>query len=399
MEGNEKIDAALEPKDAVSAGQNGAAASGAAVKRRGICVALPQGGKPIKLIGDSPSDFLPVLQSSTFAWINFSLTDLEKDGTDVSAKLGFSDSLVPALLKNYHSNYEDREIELGLKVPAVKIIGMEVISYDLIILVRRNLILSMHSEKVTRVVQLSRYADTYMRKFPESMPMDDKLTNMLIRILDENNNRNFEQLREIEEQADWLSKQLADPISPRDQLGTHIYGMKHSLISYLNALWRTLDVLNSLRHGDADVISDNNKVLVKIGLLADDVNRQISTAEHTSEVLASGLEVLQSLYNNQLQTLNNRMTLAVAWLTILGTALLVPNTIATFYGSIQGIDTPNLIWYVGITVLATINATVLAFWWVQKKVIMPKTASDMSSLLVDEERLEAKRKQMEQKGK
>lgn len=380
MEGNEKINAALEPQDAIAAGQNGTAASGAVVKRRGICVALPQGGKPVKLTGDSPSDFLPVLQNSTFAWINFSLTDLEKDGTDVSAKLGFSDSLVPALLGNYHANYEDREIELGIKVPAVKIIGLEVISYDLIILVRRNLILSMHSEKVTRVVQLSRYADTYMRKFPESMPMDDKLTNMLIRILDENNNRNFEQLREIEEQADSLSKKLSDPRTPREMLGTQIYGMKHSLISYLNALWRTLDVLNSLRHGDADTISDNNKVLVKIGLLADDVNRQISTAEHTSDVLASGLEVLQSLYNNQLQTLNNRMTLAVAWLTILGTALLVPNTIATFYGSIQGLDDKNLIWYTTITIVATINATMLAFWWVQKKVIMPKTASDTASL-------------------
>ncbi len=380
MEGNLKIDAALEPQDTVAPGKNGAAALGAVVKRRGICVALPQGGKPIKLVGDSPSDFLPLLQNSTFAWINFSLTDLEKDGTDVSAKLGFSDSLVPALLGNYHANYEDRDIELGIKVPAVKIIGLEVISYDLIILVRRNLILSMHSEKVTRVVQLSRYADTYMRKFPETMTMDDKLTNMLIRILDENNNRNFEQLREIEEQADSLSKKLSDPTTPREMLGTQIYGMKHSLISYLNALWRTLDVLNSLRHGDADTISDNNKVLVKIGLLADDVNRQISTAEHTSDVLASGLEVLQSLYNNQLQTLNNRMTLAVAWLTILGTALLVPNTIATFYGSIQGLDDKNLIWYTTITIVATINATMLAFWWVQKKVIMPKTASDTASL-------------------
>ncbi len=391
MEGNKKNDAALDPQDPAIAHAQSCPPNGAAVKPRGICVALPKGGKPIKLMGDNPSDFLPLLQSSTFAWINFSLSDLEKDGTDVSAKLGFSDSLVPSLLGNYHSNYEDREIELGIKVPAVKIIGLEVISYDLIILVRRNLILSMHSEKVTRVVQLSRYADTYMRKFPESMPMDDKLTNMLIRILDENNNRNFEQLREIEEQADSLSKKLSDPRTPREMLGTQIYGMKHSLISYLNALWRTLDVLNSLRHGDADTITDNNKVLVKIGLLADDVNRQISTAEHTSDVLASGLEVLQSLYNNQLQTLNNRMTLAVAWLTILGTALLVPNTIATFYGSIQGLDDKNLIWYSAITVVATINATMLAFWWVQKKIIMPKTASDTSSLAA-EDRMPQQRK-------
>jgi magnesium transporter len=382
LEENEKIDACLDAQDpTVNQTQSGRfATNGECVKRRGICVALPQGGKPIKMVGDGPNDFLPLLQNSTFAWINFSLTDLEKDGTDISAKLGFSDSLVPLLLKNYHANYEDREVELGIKVPAVKIIGLEVTSYDLIILVRKNLILSMHSEDVTRVVQLSRYADTYMRKFPESMPMEDKLTNMLIRILDENNNRNFEQLREIEEQADALSKQLSDPKTPRELLGTQIYGMKHSLISYLNALWRTLDVINSLRHGDADTITDNNKVLVKIGLLADDVNRQISTAEHTSDVLASGLEVLQSLYNNQLQTLNNRMTLAVAWLTILGTALLVPNTIATYYGSIQGLDDKNLIWYTTIIVVATINATMLAFWWVQKKVIMPRTAVDTASL-------------------
>jgi magnesium transporter len=392
VEEGDKIEACLDPQEPNGAQAQNAASNGAAVKRRGICVALPQGGKPVKLIGDSPSDFLPLLQSSTFAWINFSLTDLEKDGTDVSAKLGFSDSLVPALLGNYHANYEDREIELGIKVPAIKIIGLEVISYDLIILVRRNLILSMHSEKVTRVVQLSRYADTYMRKFPESMPMDDKLTNMLIRILDENNNRNFEQLREIEEQADSLSKKLSDPRTPREMLGPQLYGMKHSLIAYLNALWRTLDVLNSLRHGDADTITDNNKVLVKIGLLADDVNRQISTAEHTSDVLASGLEVLQSLYNNQLQTLNNRMTLAVAWLTILGTALLVPNTIATFYGSIQGLDDKNLIWYTTITIVATINATMLAFWWVQKKVIMPKTASDTSSLVSEDKSEQPKKR-------
>jgi hypothetical protein len=37
------------------------------------------------------------------------------------------------------------------------------------------------------------------------------------------------------------------------------------------------------------------------------------------------------------------MTLAVAWLTILGTALLVPNTLATFVGSIGGMDEKTLL--------------------------------------------------------
>jgi magnesium transporter len=362
-------------------GANGSTPSGPEpFKRLGTCVAIPQGGKPIKLQGERPSDFLALLQNSAMAWINFPCKDLEKEGTDIAAQLGFSDTLVPALMKGYYSNYEDRDIELGIMVPAVRIVGLEVKTYNLIILIRKNIILSMHNMEVTRVVQLTRYADSYIRKFPENMPIEDKMGNLLVRILDENNNRNFEQLRELEEQADWMSKRLADPSTPRSELGGQIYEMKHALIAYLNTLWRTLDVLNSLRHGDADVITDNNKVLAKIGLLVDDVNRQITTAEHTSDVLASGLEVLQSLYNNQLQTLNNRMTLAVAWLTILGTALLVPNTIATFFGSIQGLDGKTLIWYTVMTVVATINATALAYWWVQKKVIMPRGAADTAIL-------------------
>ncbi len=50
-------------------------------------------------------------------------------------------------------------------------------------------------------------------------------------------------------------------------------------------------------------------------------------------MLASGLEVLQSIYNNQLQILNNKLALLGAYLAIIGTALLVPNTIATVAGN------------------------------------------------------------------
>jgi magnesium transporter len=349
-------------------------------KPSGVCVALVPGGKPIKLQGDSPAEFIPTIQASALAWINFPLRDLEKEGTEIAAKLGFSDNFVTTLLKGSYSNYEDREAELGILVPAVRITGLEVQRFSLIVLIRKNLILTMHNEEVTRFVQFSRYADVFLRKLPESMPGEDKLTNMLVRILDENNNRNFEQLREIEEQSDWLSKQLSDPTSLREPLGRKIYEMKHTLIAYLSNLWATVDVLNSLRFGDADVITDNTKVLSKITLLIDDVNRQISLSEHTSEVLASGLEVLQSLYNNQLQTLNNRMTLAVTWLTILGTAVLVPNTLATFVSSLAGMDEKMQLWYSLVLVLATVNSTLLAWWWVKNRIILPRSGADTAVL-------------------
>lgn len=354
---------------------------------KAVCVALASGQKPVKVYGDQPSEFRDIVQSCNVAWINFGVADLEKDGTEIASMFGFSDTLVPSLVKGYYSNYEDREVELGLMVPAVRIHGLEIKTYNLVILIRKNLILTMHNEAVTRFIQFSRYADTFLRKLPENMAPEDKLTNMLVRILDENNNRNFEQLREIQDQGDKMAEYLSDPRSPREKAGRNIYEMKHALIEYLNSMWRTNDVLNSLRYGDADVITDNPKVLIKVGLLIEDVNRQISLAEHMSDVLASGLEVLQTIYNNQLQTLNNRMTLAVAWLTILGTALLVPNTIATYFGSIAGLDPKTFLWYTIVIVLATINATLLAWWWVGSKVIMPKTAADTAVLSEERPRI------------
>ena len=338
---------------------------------RAVVVALPHSGKPVRVTGDSPAEFISTLHNSVLAWINFTVHDLEKEGSEIAGILGFSASLVPEVLKGYHANFVDGETELGIMVPAVRINKLDLESFPLLILVRKDLIVTLHSEQVVRLVQFSRYADVYLRKLPEIMPLEDKLTSMLARILDENNSRNFEYLREIEEQGDLMSELLLDPRSPRMEVGKQIYKLKHTLITYLNTLWRTLDVLHSLRYGDAQLVSDNPKMLAKMGLLVEDVNRQISLSEHMSEVLASGLEVLQALYNNQLQILNNRMALTMTWLTILGTAVLVPNTLATIFGYVLGIDWRMKVWTLSVMTIATLLATWLAYWWVRKKVQLP----------------------------
>jgi magnesium transporter len=107
----------------------------------------------------------------------------------------------------------------------------------------------------------------------------------------------------------------------------------------------------------------------------EDVNRQISLAEHMSEVLASGLEVMQALYNNQLQILNNRMALTMTWLTILGTAVLVPNTLATIFGFVFNVGTNELIWTLSVMTMATVGSTYLAYWWVMRWIHLPKGPS------------------------
>jgi magnesium transporter len=343
---------------------------------RAICVSLPHSGKPVKVVGNSPTEFISTLQDSTLAWLNFTVDDLEKDGSDIAVRLGFSASLISAVMKGYYAAFEDRDTEMAIMVPAVRITGLDLKSFPLILLVRKDLIVTIHSCEVERLILFSRYADSFLRKLPLEMDQSDKLTMMLVRILDENNSYNFEHLREIEEQSDQMSEMLLDPNAPRIEIGKNIYKMKHTLISYLNTLWRTQDVLHSLRYGDAELVSDNAKSLAQIGLLVEDVNRQISLSEHMSEVLASGLEVMQALYNNQLQILNNRMALTMTWLTILGTAVLVPNTLATIFGFVfNDISLELLIWSMSVMSVATVGATYLAYWWVKRWIHLPKGPS------------------------
>ncbi len=340
---------------------------------RAFCMALPaSGGKPLKLMGDNPHDFLQFLKDSSVAWLNFPVKDIKKEAEIIAMSLGFSSTHVPTLLSSYLSAYEDRDTELGLMLPAVSVKKFDVLISPILILIRKDLILTMHEENVNRLIRLSRYADAFMRKIKPNLIHEDKITIILTRIIDENINRNFDHLREIEAQGDELSKILTDTMTPRGLIGPEIYNMKHALISYMDTLWATLDVVNSLRHGDAELISDSPKLLARLGILSDDVNRHIALSEHMSDVLASGLEVLQSIYNNQLQILNNRLALVMTWLTILGTAVLVPNTLATIFSNPafnMGPDDQG--WYLALLIISTIFSTWAAHWWIKKKGLLP----------------------------
>jgi magnesium transporter len=125
-------------------------------------------------------------------------------------------------------------------------------------------------------------------------------------------------------------------------------------------------VVNSLRYGDAEVMTDNPQLLNRITIVANDITNQISLSEHMSEVLASGLEVLQSIYNNQLQILNNKLAFVATWLAILGTAVLVPNTLATIFGIAPIAE--HMSWQ-SITLLLVLSSAIsgLAMYWFMNK--------------------------------
>ena len=352
---------------------NGSKASNDVTHTSAFCVALSSLNQSIKLHSDNPADFLAAINDAKIAWINCTVEDLEKNGPGVVKALGFGQDLFQSLLVDSPSVYEDEDLELGMKLPVIRVYNLEVSTYPLLILIKRNLILTIHTQEVVRLKKFARYAETFMRKIPSDAPWQDKISMVLYRILAENNERNFDGLREIEEEADTISKDLMDPTMPRQKLGAEIYKMKHALIVYLNDLWNILDVLHSLRYGDAEIITDDPALLSRLDSLVTDIRGQISLSEHMSEVLASGLEVLQSIYNNQLQILNNRLTVVVVWLTILGTAVLVPNTLATILSNpAYGLGAKDVWWYSVLMILSTVLATFGAYLFIKFKGWLPK---------------------------
>jgi magnesium transporter len=338
------------------------------------CVALSSSGSIIRKNTESVEGFKEILNSAAISWVDFVARDFDKELPVVAGQLGFTPQLISDLTGELRSTYRDYETEVGMKMPSIQITNLEVEPNPLMILLKKNLVFTIHPLNIDRrFIRLRRYAETVLKKIPVDANAEDKLTILLMRIIDENNGWNSEHLREIEEKGDKLNEIMIDPYTPRNKLGPEIYHLKHALIIYLDALWDAVHVLHTLRYGDAELITNDEKLIAKLGILAEDVSRQISLAEHMSEVLASGLEVLQSIYNNQLQNLNNRLALLMSYLTIIGTAVLVPNTLATMLGnSVFDIGPKDLGWYLALMIGSTVIATGLVYWWVKRRGWIPK---------------------------
>src|SRR5512136_2322589 len=329
-----------------------------------------------KAESDNVSEIVGLLKEDALEWMDFTVDNINEDSFIVATSLKFSLQLVASVLTNRYSSYEDLDTELGLMLPAVRVEQFDVKVLPLLIFIRKNLIITIHPKEVMRLQKIYRYADIFMKKIRQELPWNDKITILLTRIIDENNEKNFNGLRMIEEEGDELGKYMikTDANQPRTEIGNEIYKMKHALITYLNTLWASWDVINSLRYGDAEIITDNQKLLQHIGILGDDINRQIALSEHMSEVLASGLEVLQTIYNNQLQMLNNRLAFIATWLGVLATAGLVPNTLATIFGIGKINDLIDWPWILMILIVSTIVCTYLIYILFKRRQLFPPSS-------------------------
>ncbi|WP_292371137.1 CorA family divalent cation transporter [Methanoregula sp. UBA64] len=340
------------------------AAAASAAAPLNFCITLTKDGRIDRIINRPLEEYLAAIPAASIAWIDYSTTDDAQAIEQIAQVAGFTKLPIPKLSTGFYSAYEDYDTELGIMLPSVTMKNDQMTVHPLFVLIRENFILTVHSEDINRLLRFSRYAQPFFKRI-SSMCTCDKITLMLERIIDENNDRNFEYLREIEAHGDAISKSLIEEEVAKRQIAHRIYRMKHVLIDYLNVLWATKDVINSLQYGDADLITNDEKLLGRIGILSDNIERHIELSEQMSNVLASGLEVMQSIYNNQLQSLNNRFALVTAYLTVLGTAFLVPNTIATIAGSgVMGGQMGSQWWYIPLLATSTVVATAASFLWV-----------------------------------
>jgi magnesium transporter len=345
-------------------------------QKRWFCVGLFPSGKTFKQDAESPIPFLEIMNRSIVSWVDYITDDPMKDLPMVAAQMGFSEPFISSILNETQMNYQDFDTEMWMRMPSIQIRGTDVQAHPLFLLIRKNFVFTVHVSLVDkRFIRLRRYSDTILKKIPVDGLTEDRLTMLMTRIIDTNNDSNFRHLRVIEERGDDLNESLMSAKADRTFLGPKIYEMKHALIVYMNGLWESVDVLHALRYGDAELITNDDKQLNQISIMIEQVKSQIGLSEHMSEVLASGLEVMQSIYNNQLQILNNRLAMVVAYLTIIGTALLVPNTIATMLGDpVFEVGPQDMVWYAPLMFFGTLLACVGSWWWVKKMGLLPKKA-------------------------
>ncbi len=352
------------------------------MQKKWFCMGLEASGKTFKQDAESPTNFLDIVNKSKVAWVDYVTDDPMKDLSAVATQMGFTEGFISNLSCCDQLNYQDFDTEMWLSFPSIQIRGTEVIAYPLIILIRKNLVLTIHVRLVDkRFIRLRRYSETILKKIPIDSTPEDRLTILLSRILEANNDSNFRHLRVIEEFGDELNRDLMNQTTDKAMLGPKIYVMKHALIIYLNALWESVDVLQAIRYGDAELLTDDQKIVNLFAAMVEQVKSQIGLSEHMSEVLASGIEATQSIYNNQLTIANNQLTISnnqltifnnrlaklVAYLTIIGTALLIPNTIGTILGNSVWVYGPeNLGLYLLLMVGATLFGSLLMWYWVKK---------------------------------
>ena len=301
------------------------------------------------------NDLPQKLSDSLTSWSEFIVDDVTTGADEIVKKFGIT--LSPTeLLSGYYSSYEDRGEVLGLMLPVLTLSSGETKASPVLIYLKEGQVITIHDERTERLIVLSNYAEVFMRKLPGGKEnWADRQTLIAARIIDEIVEHNFEILRLIVERAEQLQIELGEMQQlPRDT-AREMSNIKRWILDFLNAVWGARTTVHMLRYGDAEMITDKEELLSRFELILAELDRKIQMTEQVSEVLTAGMNVIQTEIQNKLATI-------VVWLTVVATAFLVPNTLATIYGllPVNEISRP---WMILSLIFATVASAFLAYWY------------------------------------
>ncbi|MDE1769540.1 MAG: hypothetical protein KGI28_03165 [Thaumarchaeota archaeon] len=325
---------------------------------KSISVAGLEEGVPFKKPTVNLEELSSISISGQLTWIECVVDNIVGETPKILEKLGIT--MDPSvLLSGYVSSYEDRADTLGLMIPFVVPGNNKTETAPILIFVKKDLIVTIHDDYGGKITRLYNYAPTLLRKLPkEADNWADRQTILLARIIDEISESNFSILRLIVERAEQFEIDIAGSRQVTRDISLELSNVRTSLLTFLNATWASYDTVHNLKYGDSEMVSDNEVILGKFEVILGRLDRQIQMSENIMQMVATGVNVVQT-------EVTNKVTILIIWWTVAGTAELVPNTIATVFGLYPGHET--VFWPIVTTVVMSAGlATAVAYFYVRK---------------------------------
>ena len=319
---------------------------------------LQSEGTPFKKPSVQLDEAAKTISVGNLTWIECVVDNILAETPKILENLGIM--MDPdILLSGYISSYEDRGDTLGIMIPFVVTSNNKTQTSPLLIFMKKDLIVTIHDDYGGKITRLYNYSSTLLRKLPKDPEgWASRQTLLLARIIDEISEANFSILRLIVDRTEQLELDLAGSRQIERDLSVELSNMKTSLLMFLNAVWATYDTVHNLKYGDADMVSDDDAVLAKFEVILSRLDRQIQMAENLMQMIATSINVIQT-------QVSNKLTILVVWFTVAGTAVLVPNTLATVF-SIFPDHQANLSWMLPTIVISTIVSAFFAYRYTKR---------------------------------
>jgi len=332
---------------------------------------IEEQGVPFKKESIALEEAAKTVSIGNLTWIECVVDDIVNETPKILEKLDIKmDPKV--LLSGYVSAYEDLGDTLGIMLPFIVTGDSRTQTSPVLIFMKKDLIVTIQDDYGGKITKLYNYSNSLMRKLPkEPKQWADRQTILLFRLMDEVSETNFSSLRTIVEQAEQLEIDLAGSRQAERDIGFEISNMKRSLLTFLNAVWATHDTVRNVKFGDPDMLTDDDDILEKFEVILGRLDRQIQMAENVMDIISTGVTIIQT-------ETSNKLTKLIVWLTVVATAVLVPNTVATIFG-IPDLEI-SWSWIAPILIISTLISAIVTYRWTKQFSVNPLGSKKFKNL-------------------